>query len=320
MHVMSNLEYSFLANELSGLAGKHLSKVRKISDNVYRVKIGTSEILCEIGVRMHLTKYLEPADKDRFVEKVEKELDNARLLGVEQINNDRIIAFNFDRGTLVFEMFGKGNIILVRDENTVTAIKYESWSDREIKAGKPYKYPRKPPEELKVSEKYVIVSLTKLPLGRDYALEALARTKIDEKTPGNKLTKGQLETLEGEISKIRANARPYLFLEGGKPADFALSPLSSHSSLEIREMQTLSEAADEYYNSAESPNENLEKLQRRLEKQKERLVEMVREEKELKEKGDYIYEHYQDVEKILLDAKQGKGKLDKKEKTIEADI
>ena len=112
MHAMSNLEYSFLANELSRLVGKHLSKVRKVSEKVYRVKIGTSEIICEPGVRMHATKYIEPAQKDRFVEKVEKELDNAKLLSVEQINNDRIIAFNFNLGTLVFEMFGKGNIIL----------------------------------------------------------------------------------------------------------------------------------------------------------------------------------------------------------------
>ncbi len=320
MHVMSNLEYSFLASELSKLVGKHLSKVRKVSDNLYRVKIGTSEIICEPGVRMHITKYIEPAEKDRFVEKVEKELDNAKLLSVEQINNDRILAFNFNLGTLIFEMFGKGNIILVRDETTITAIKNESWSDREIKSGKPYKYPRKPSEELKPSDKYIIVSLTKLPLGKDYALEALARTGIDEKTTGSKLSKKQLESLENEISKIRAEAKPFLFLENGKPAEFSLANLAQNSSLESKEMPSLSEAADEYYNSAESPNEDVEKLQRRLDKQKERLEKMLEEEKELREKGDYIYEHYQEVELILNEAKQGKGKLNRKEKSVEAEI
>jgi predicted ribosome quality control (RQC) complex YloA/Tae2 family protein len=317
---MSNLEYSFLANELSKLVGKHLSKVRKVSENIYRVKIGTSEILCEPGVRMHITKYIEPTEKDRFVEKVEKELDNAKLLGVEQINNDRIIAFNFNLGILVFEMFGKGNIILVRDEKTVTSLKNESWSDREIKAGKAYKYPRKPSDELKVSDKYIIVSLTKLPLGKDYALEALARVEIDEKTPGSKLSKKQLESLENEISKIRTDAKPFLFLEDGKPSEYALAKLRQHSSLEPKEMPSLSEAADEYYNSVESPNENLEKLQRRLDKQKERLEKMLVEEKELREKGDYIYANYQEIESVLAEAKEGKGKLNKKEKSVEAEI
>jgi predicted ribosome quality control (RQC) complex YloA/Tae2 family protein len=247
-------------------------------------------------------------------------LDNAKLLGVEQINNDRIIAFNFNLGILVFEMFGKGNIILVRDEKTVTSLKNESWSDREIKAGKAYKYPRKPSDELKVSDKYIIVSLTKLPLGKDYALEALARVEIDEKTPGSKLSKKQLESLENEISKIRTDAKPFLFLEDGKPSEYALAKLRQHSSLEPKEMPSLSEAADEYYNSVESPNENLEKLQRRLDKQKERLEKMLVEEKELREKGDYIYANYQEIESVLAEAKEGKGKLNKKEKSVEAEI
>ncbi len=320
MHAMSNLEYSFLAKELSNLVGKHLSKIRKVSEGIYRVKIGTSEVLVQPGVRMHITKYIEPAEKERFVEKVEKELDNAKLLSVEQINNDRIIAFNFDRGTLVFEMFGKGNIVLVKDETTVMAVKHESWSDREIKAGKPYQYPRKPSDELKVSDKYIIVSLTKLPLGKEYALEALTRVGIDEKTPGSKLSKKQLESLETEISKIRTDAKPYLFLEDVKPVEFALAPLSAQSSFESKEMPSLSEAADEYYNSVESPNEDLEKLQRRLDKQKERLAKMIEEEKELREKGDYIYANYQEIEAVLIEAKQGKGKLNKKEKSVEADI
>lgn len=320
MHAMSNLEYSFLAKELSALAGKHLSKVRKVSENLYRFKIGTSEIICEPGVRMHTTKYIEPAEKDRFVEKVEKELDNAKLLSVEQINSDRIIALNFSLGTLVFEMFGKGNIVLVRDGTTITAIKNESWSDREIKSGKPYQYPRKPSEELKTSDKYVIVSLTKLPLGKDYALEALARLGIDEKTPGSKLSKNQVESIENEISKIRSEAKPFLFLDSGKPAEFSLANLACQSCLEAKEMPSLSEAADEYYNAVETPNEDMEKLQRRLEKQKERLAKMVEEEKELREKGDYIYEHYQEVELILNEAKAGKGKIDRKEKSVEAEI
>lgn len=317
---MSNLEYSFLAKELSKLVGKHLSKVRKVSEGLYRVKIGTTEVLVQPGVRMHITKYIEPAEKERFVEKVEKELDNAKLLSVEQINNDRIIAFNFDRGALVFEMFGKGNIVLVKDETTVMAIKHESWSDREIKAGKPYQYPRKPSEGLKVSDKYIIVSLTKIPLGKDYALEALSRAKIDEKTPGSKLSKEQLESLENEISKIRTSAKPFLFLEDGKPAEFALAKLTQYSSFEPKEMPNLSEAADEYYNSFESPNEDLDKLQRRLDKQKERLAKMIIEEKELREKGDYIYANYQEIESVLIEAKQGKGKLNKKEKSVEADV
>ncbi len=322
MHKMNNLEYSFMVKELSSLAGKHFSRIRKITGGVYRMKIGSVEIICEPGVRLHATRYMEePQPNDRFVEKVEKELDNARLLSIEQVNRDRIVSFNFDRGSLIFEMFGHGNMILVRDDRTVTAYRYESWAGREIRHGAPYSPPAtKPSDVLKPSDKYIIVSLMKLPLGKEYALEALSRLDIDEKTPGGSLSRKKIEMLEAEVRAIMDSAKPYLFLDKGKPVDFSLAPLSAYSGLEAKEHATLSEAADEYFHLLEAPKPKLEKLQRRLEKQKERLAKLVEAERSYKETGDYIYGHYQEAEGIIRKAKAGEGKINKKERSVEADI
>ena len=88
-------------------------------------------------------RYIEEAEaNDQLVEKISKELDNARLISLKQINNDRIISFDFEKASLIFEMFGKGNIVLVKDGITVCAYRYESWSDREIKKKNPYKPPK----------------------------------------------------------------------------------------------------------------------------------------------------------------------------------
>jgi predicted ribosome quality control (RQC) complex YloA/Tae2 family protein len=331
MHKMSNLEYFFLVKELGlQLNGKHFGRIRKIGEGTYRMKISGYEILCELGVRIHSTKYIEPAESDKFTEKVEKELDNARLSEIRQINNDRILSFVFDKGELVFEMFGEGNAILVKGGNTVCAHKYEAWSDREIKVGVTYKPPKTAPaERLEVSDKYIIVSLMKLPFGKDYALEALARMKIDEKTPGNSLSGNRILALEGEIAKLQAEAKPFAFFKDGKLNDFALARLSKYGALENREMPTLSEAADEYYNHLEKTNPKLEKLKERLEKQSERLAELQGEEKANKEKGDFIYANYQRAEEAIALARADKaqelekkynGKMDKKEKSVEADL
>jgi len=333
MHQMASLEYSFIVSELAPkIVGKHFGRIRKLGDGVYRMKIGTTEILCGLGVRMHETKYIEKTDEtDHFAEKVAKELDNAKLISVEQLNQDRIVAFNFDNGSIVFEMFGDGNAVLVRGGKTVCAVHYGKWSDREITAGVQYSPPKNiPSAKLELSAKYVIVSLTKLPLGKDYALEALARAGIDEKKPGDSLSAAESRSLESEISKIRELASPFTFCDSsGKPVDFALAPLTKHSGLEAKSFPTLSEAADEYYQNAERPNPKLEKLMGRLEKQKERLTELSEEEKEAKARGDYIYANYQEVERILALAKAGKfeeiekqyaGKTDKKEKSIEAEF
>ncbi len=331
MHSMTSLEYSSITGELAPrVAGKHFGRIRKPGENIYRMKIGTVEILCELGIRMHETRYIEEGGvPDRFVEKLDKELDNARLLALEQINDDRIVSFVFDKGTLVFEMFGKGNAILVRNGATICAVKYEKWAGREITAGKPYSPPPSaPPQALETSDRYVIVSLMKLPFGREYALEALARAGIDEKTPGDKLSEGELAKLAQELANIRSSAKPVVFYENNKPVDFALIPLAKYQKVETRPFASLSEAADEYYRNAARPNPELEKLLRRLEKQRERLQELAGEERASREKGDYIYSHYQEIERLLALAKEGKfteleklgAKIDKKEKSLELDL
>lgn len=328
---MTNLEYSSIVKELSSLAGKHFSRIRKLGEDLYRMKIGTAEILCESGVRLHATKYLEEAGTpDKFVQKVSKELDNAKLLSVEQINNDRIVSFNFNKGQLVLEMFGHGNIVLVSEGKTICATRYESWAGREIKAGAEYKPPPNiPSEKLELSDRYVIVSLVKLPLGKEYALEALARAGIDEKKPGSELSKEEVSRLERELAKIRKSAKPYVFYKEGRPVAFSLANLSDYSNLETKQPSTLSEAADEYYASAERPDPGAEKLLRRLEKQQKRLLSLSEEEKKNKDKGDYIYGNYTEIEQVLELARAGsfgdieikyKGKVNKKEKSVEVDV
>ena len=308
MHQMTNLEYSFIVAELAPrVVGKHFGRIRRLGDGIYRMKIGTTEILCELGVRMHETRRVEESpEPDKFVEKAGKELDNARLMSLEQVNNDRIISFTFDKGTLVFEMFGDGNAILVRNGTTVCAAKYEKWAGREITVGKPYSSPASVPStKLEPSEKYIIVSLMKLPFGKDYVAEALARAGIEEKTPGNKLSGAELAKLEHDLESIRTSAKPLVFYDTNKPADFALVQLAKYQKLEARPFTSLSEAADEYYANVELPNPEVEKLIRRLEKQKERVQELADEERNNKEKGDYIIQHYAEIERLLALAREG---------------
>ncbi len=331
MRAMNSLEYSFLAAELAGgLVGKHYNRLRKLGEGKYRLKIGTMEIVAEGGVRLNATRYIEPSEGDKFTEKVDKELDGARLAAVEQLNGDRILSFTFDKGRLIFEMFGAGNVILVRDGKTVCAERYESWADREIKAGAEYRAPKTAPSPtLEPSAKYIIVSMMRLPLGKEYALEALARAGVDEKAPGKSLSGNKLGQIDEAVKEIRGQARPYGFFRDGKMADFALARLSAHRDLEARELPTLSEAADEFYAHAEKPNPKLEKLRERLAKQKERLEALALEERELREKGEFVYSRYQEAEEIIALAKAGKfeelekrfnAKIDRKERSVEVDL
>ena len=321
---MSNLEYSFVVQELEPVIGKHFGRIRKISEGRYRIKIGSVEILCEVGVRLHPTRYMdEPGQNDQLVEKISKELANSRLRSVKQINNDRIISFDFEKASLIFEMFGKGNIILVKDGKTVCAYRYESWSDREIKAHNEYKAPKSNvADKLPETDKYVIVAMMKLPLGKDYSAEILERLQIDEKTPVNKLTEEQISSINNEIKKITEAVKPRVYYRNGKPCDISLAPLIKYPDLESKEFAAFGDAADEYYANVETTDPRMEKLRNRLEKQEQRLALLQEQEKKYKQTADYIYEHYDEIKKHIDDAKKGKfpEKTNKKEKSMEIEV
>ena len=334
---MTNLEYSEIVSELAPLIGKHFDKIYKVETG-YRLKIADAQILIVPGIRLHKTKYLEDTlDGDNFVKKVRAELANSRLEAINQINNDRIIEFRFSRGNLIFEMFAKGNCILVRERITLAAMKNERWADREIRPKMEYKPPRssiKTRIKDSISEKYIISSMLKLPLGKQYSLEILARCKIDEKLPGTDLTNKQIDCIEAEIEKMLQEKKPLLYLENGKSVDFGLTSFMELAEAEISNPLSLSEAIDQYYfeNKDQADPAQFLKLNKRLISQQERLIQLEREELEFKEKGDYIYSNYEAIEKILtesstmpldkLEASLNKysAKVNKKEKSIALEL
>ncbi|MDD5337446.1 MAG: NFACT family protein, partial [Candidatus ainarchaeum sp.] len=306
------LECAYMAKELAQLEGKHFSKMYLIGESAFRLKIGDLQVIAQVPDRLSLAKYIPKAgEQNGFVQNASRILDNQRLLKVRQFGNDRIIVFEFDKSIVYFELFAKGNIVVADTEGKIAlALREEKWKDREIGRGRQYK---PPPSSFcsnvqeALSEKYAIVCLLRLPLGKDYAKDMLERCSIEERKPGNSLSKAEVECLEKKHNEILEGAKPYLFLEDGKPADYGLAKLRKYSHLEAREIPSLSEAMEEYYANApeKKKNEKMEKLKRRLEEQISTRETLKQREKEAKEKGDYIYANYQQVEEALAKAKKG---------------
>ena len=332
------MEYAAVVSELQPLVGKRFDRIRRLPAGVYRLKIADAEIVIEPGVRLHKTKYVEENESpDQFVQKATAELENSRLLSLKQVNNDRIVEFEFGQFIVVFEMFGKGNCVLIREGQTVAAMKEESWTGREIRKGRPYNHPKSnfaASFRDALSDKYVIIALLRLPLGKEYAQEILSRCKIPEKTPGIELTGKQIECIEDEFSAVQSAQKPHVFYDKGKPIDFGLLHFSKYKDAETKDFASLNEALDEFYWLAEREKQNpgLEKLERRLVEQENRMRELEKEEDEMKKAGDYVYEHYDEIEKILKESKKltfdelekkmktQSAKINRKEKIIEIDL
>lgn len=329
MRSMENLEYSTIVAELQTLIGKHFSNIQMPGEGKYRLRIGSTDILAELGKRLYITRYIEePLEADQFAKKVKKELDNSRLVSVEQKNNDRIVVFEFECGkdesgkkqilSLIFEMFAKGNAIIIsgKDNTTIAAYREEKWADREIKRNKIYSFPKSNiavniNDARKTSPgKYIVVCLMKLPLGKIYVKELLAKCGIDEKKPENGLTEKESDELEREFKNITGTKGAFVFVKEGSIVDYGVCPLAIYADAIAEKRKTISEAADDYYFKGKEPeielkkSEKLQKLERRLAEQEKTLIETLALEKELKETGEFIYGNYETIEQVLSEAKK----------------
>ncbi len=304
---MVGIEYCHLAKELDRLlAGKRLQKFQKIRESVYRMRFEKYDVLCELGRRMHITQYLEESEEaDSFVQKAKKELVGKRLLAVRQLNRDRIIQFLFDDRSLVFEMFKKGNILVLSGNRIVAVLHEEKWSGRELKPGVDYAAPPEPPKTVDdaLDEKPVITSLIRLSFGKQYGKELLARAGIGENEPGRSLGRDLVDRLKKEMGFV---PEPQLFISGGRAVDFGLTPLTAYKNTTAEKVGTLSEAADRFYweNRQEGESAELKKLKTRLEKQKEYLSQLNREEKEFRAAAGWFYSNYAYADGLINEARK----------------
>lgn len=321
---MANLDYTIIVRELQPLAGRFYEKFYELGEGKFRLKFGRDNILIELPLRIHKTKYLEEApEPSNFSMKVRKELKGKRLSSLSQHGNDRVLVFDFDGTQLIAEMFGKGNLVLVREGKILAVYSREKWKGRELLAKAEYKFP---PSETKTlqeilgsgSKNAVAAELRSLDIGMSYVRALLEGAGVSDSKPINELTPNDKRAIEKSYSSLMESPGAYSIFTKGK------------------EFPTLSEALDEYYGIPESgkeeavvKNKELEKLQNLLQSQEEKLVEFKKEEEDARKNAEYIYSHYDEIESLLSLYKQEglegieklakkKGwKLDKKEKTLE---
>src|SRR3989338_7580165 len=85
-----------------------------------------------------------------------KKLLGARIRKLEQKGFERIVEIEIEKQegklSLFIELFGKGNIILVKDNKILSAVEQQKWADRSVMPGNDYIFPNKPINFLKMDE------------------------------------------------------------------------------------------------------------------------------------------------------------------------
>ena len=328
---LSSFDILAVVRELQGLVGGFVDKVYQEGDELtLKVNVpasGRREAYCKVGKWLCLREGAEkPETPPPFAMTLRRHLDNARIAAIEQRGFDRIVTFSFDRGPrLVFELFGKGNVVLVQDDATVEAFRRAAFRDRQIAPRAPYDYPPSAADPLALSPEAFAAtvvaakgSLVKalasgMNLGGQWAEEVCARAGVEKAAKIADAADGRLGRVHATIldlaRRIRDAAEPQVVLEGGVPVDVTPVPLRQHEGKECRPFPTFSEALAFFLAhrpvEAVAVDDATAKVRRKIEQQEAMLRDLAVEEVQAEALAQLVYAHFPAYDELIRRAQEG---------------
>ncbi len=329
---MSSFDVRSVVTELASLEGAHMDKIYHWgSGNVlFRLNIqgqGKKELLFEDRKWLYCPskKPETPTMPSTFASYLRKYIDNARIGKVRQVGFDRVVEMELSKSDgdyrLIFEMFGGGNVLLLKDGIIQNCLVQKTYRDRKTRPGEPYAMPKSrfdPTESVesdfltafRSSEADTVRTLaTAVNLGGQYAEEVCVRSGIDKSTPASNVDDATVarmyEAMEGIVKSVLQEPEPTAYLRDGKIEDFAPVTLQSHPDMEAKRFDSLSEVIEAYLEETGKAEEEayvdpaVEKLLKRISKQEETLSEYKLQEEEYRRKAEALYTDYQKADELL---------------------
>lgn len=318
---LTSLDLSILMEEFKQLEEGHVQKVYQRDDEltveVYVGGEGKKRLI--IGTNYaFLSQYKRenPTRPPGFAMELRKHL--GKIDSIKQRGFDRILELKSGDTRLICEIFGKGNFILVKDDQIIGALRQEEWADRDILVGEEYKYPE-PTDDPRNMENYIsnlsdgeLVRriASDLSLGGKYAEEICSRTGIEKTRDVGELEEDAREKINEEIENlIHEERNPVVYYDkDGMPTRAAPFELETYSGDEEEFVESFSRALDEYYYTREKKQEEKEKLEAYREKmegleaqkeQQERKIQGLQKSADQKrENAEAIYENYNILDEV----------------------
>ena len=335
---MSNVDIFTISNELNNLlSGARVDKSFQPTKDIVVMRFhvpgtGRIDLVMQCGSRIHTSQYpLEnPTTPPTFPMLLRKRVKGAHVESIKQHNFDRVVEIRVKKDkyyTIIVELFDKGNIILLdEDNNIILPLKRKRLSTRDISSKIEYEFPedrginpitvteKEFKEVFNDSESDVVRTLAINGLGSLYAEEVIKRaneiTELDKNTPNNELTEKQLEGLYEGFKDLFDNLsedtiRPQIVKSENKEDVVALD-LKKYDDFEKTYFESFNEACDEFYskkvntsikNTRESAwNKKVNKFEKRLRLQQETLDNKTL--KKAKKDGMAEAQIYESIDKL----------------------
>ena len=341
MKSMSNVDIYTVSNELNNLlSGARVDKSFQPTKDIVVMRFhvpgtGRIDLVMQCGSRIHTSQYpLEnPTTPPTFPMLLRKRIKGAHVESIKQHNFDRVVEIRVKKDkyyTIIVELFDKGNIILLDDENNIILpLKRKQWSTRDISSKKEYLFPEERginpltvnEEEFKKlfddEESDAVRTLAKNGLGSLYAEEIIKRAneniEVDKNTPNSEITDKQITGIFHAFKELfesltQESIKPQIVKKDNKEDVVALD-LKKYDDFEKTYYETFNEACDEFYskkvntdikNIKESAwNKKVNKFEKRLHLQEETLDNFYKTIEESQHKGEVIYSNYPTIENII---------------------
>ena len=338
---MSNVDIYTVSNELNNLlSGARVDKSFQPTKDIVVMRFhvpgtGRIDLVMQCGSRIHTSQYpLEnPTNPPTFPMLLRKRVKGAHVESIKQHNFDRVVEIRVKKDkyyTIIVELFDKGNIILLDDENNIILpLKRKHWSNRDISSKKEYIFPEErginpmtvTEEEFKNlfedDESDAVRTLARNGLGSLYAEEIIKRAnetiELDKNTPNNELTPDQILALFNGFKDLfnsltDESIKPQIVKKDSKEDVVALD-LKKYDDYEKTYYDTFNEACDEFYskkvntdikNIKESAwNKKVNKFEKRLHLQEETLDNFYKTIEDSQHKGEVIYSNYTTIENVI---------------------
>ena len=331
---LSSFDLRALVAEWQGLVGGHIDKAYARDDEVIlRINPaggGKAELYSKSGRWLCLHEVEnKPETPPPFALTLRRLLDNARIIAVEQMGFDRIAIVSAERGPVayrvIFELFSKGNLVVVQGETTVACLSPQTFKDRAVRPDEPYAFPPIGLDPLELDRQGFTAALrgakgqavrvlaSILNLGGPYAEELCLRAGLDKETKVRDLSDGQIAALYTALNNIAVavdqERSPAVILKDGRAVDATPIDLAQHAGLERMEFPTFNEALSHYLTVAEpeeaEAGEAATKLERRIAQQEDSLRALREEAVRYEAQAHFLYGHYPLFDELLRRIREG---------------
>ncbi|NQU98301.1 fibronectin/fibrinogen-binding protein [Candidatus Woesearchaeota archaeon] len=332
---ITSLELIYLVKELQELIEGRIDKVYQRDREfllTMHVRAKGKKFLKICPNAIYLTEHKEefPETPPGFCKFLRKRLGSTTIKKIVQKNFERIVEITFEGKEeffiMIIELFSNGNLVLCdKDYKVISALESHKWRDRTVRGGIEYEFPPQQKDTLSIDEKEfskavktsdkdsVVKTLAvDFGLGGLYAEELCLLSKINKEKEELKETeiKTLYKYLKGLFSKkIKANS------VGEEILPFELKTFGKE---EKKYFQSFSEAIDSKFSkkimesqkkeSEDKKSEEVERVQLVIDQQEQTIDGLKLSAKENQRKGEFIYENYEQIKKLLDDLNTARKK------------